>query len=290
MKAFAGPGDVSRARIMLLCAAVLWSTGGLFIKMIDLPPLAIAGWRSAIAALALFLFIRRPRMTWSIAQIGGSAAYAATVILFVVSNKLTTAANAIVLQYTAPVFVAVLGIFILKEKVRRTGWITIALTLCGMVLFFKDRIDSGGQLGNVLSVVSGLCIAFLIIALRYQKDGSPAETIWLGNIFTGIVCLPVMLSYMPGRAEFPPLIFLGIFQLGLAYYLYAHAVRHVPALEAIIIPIVEPILNPLWVFLFMGERPGLWSLAGGVVVIVSVTVYCVLTRNGGRAADDAAAN
>jgi drug/metabolite transporter (DMT)-like permease len=286
MNAFRRPGDVALARIMLLCAAVLWSTGGLLIKMIDLPPLAIAGWRSAIAALALLFLIRRPRITWSIAQIGGSVAYAATVILFVVSNKLTTAANAIILQYTAPVFVAILGIFILKEHVRRTGWITIALTLCGMVLFFKDRIDTGGQLGNVLSVVSGLCLAFLIIALRYQKDGSPAETIWLGNIVTGVVCVPVMLSCMPGRGEIPALIFLGTLQLGLAYYLYAHAIRYVPALEAIIIPIVEPILNPLWVFLFMGERPGFWSLAGGVIVVVSVTAYCVLTRNGGKPAVD----
>ncbi|TAL31141.1 MAG: EamA family transporter [Spirochaetes bacterium] len=275
---------------MLVCAAVLWSTGGIFIKMIDLHPMSIAGWRSLIAAITLLLLVGKPKITWSLPQMGGGIAYVGTVILFVISNKLTTAANAIILQYTAPIYVALLGIIILKEKVGLRGWLTMALALCGVAMFFGDKIDAGGQLGNILSVVSGLSLAFLIIALRYQKSGSPAETILVGNVITALVCLPFMGAQIPNARMAIPLVLLGTLQLGLAYYLYANAIKYVPALEAIIIPIIEPILNPLWVFIFMGERPGAWSLAGGGVVLVSVTAYCILTRVNGSPAlrDDTA--
>ena len=270
-------GDRSRAILFLLGAAVLWSTGGLLIKWVSWGPLAIAGTRSLIAALVIIAYIRRPRLTWSAAQVGGALAYACTVILFVMANKLTTAANAIVLQYTCPVYVAILAAVFLKERTSCASMLAIAGALGGMVLFFLDRLSPGGLLGNVLAIVSGVSLAFLVIFLRMQKDASPMESILLGNIITVVVCLPFMLRSAPPALSWIALILLGVFQLGISYMLYSTAIKHVAAVDAILIPVIEPLLNPLWVFLLLGETPGPWAAAGGVIVLASVTVYSVMT-------------
>jgi drug/metabolite transporter (DMT)-like permease len=219
---------------------------------------------------------------------GGAVAYAVTVILFVVSNKLTTAANAIVLQYTCPVYVAVLAGIMLGERTSLRAWIAVFFTMAGMILFFFDKLTPGGMWGNILSIISGLSLAFLVIFLRRQKNSSPVESILLGNIITVIVCVPFILkSPIPSARGIAALAILGIFQLGLSYILYAFAIKHIPALEAILIPIIEPLLNPLWVYLLIGEKPGLWALAGGAVVLVSVTAYSVIeNRINGNARRD----
>jgi len=260
-----------RAIVMAFLAGVLWSLGGLLIKQVNWNPLAIAGARSAIAALVLVAFLRRPRLTWSRAQIGGALAYAATVILFVAATKLTTAANVILLQYTAPVYAALLGAWFFKERVTWLDWLTIAVVLGGMVLFFLDRLTAGGLWGNVLALASGVSYASLIVLLRAQKDGSPMETAMLGNMLTALVGLPFMFQGAPSAAGWVSLLLLGVFQLGLPYVLYSTAIKYITALEGALVPAVEPILNPLWVFLVIGEAPGRGAFFGGAIVLAAVT-------------------
>lgn len=265
-----------KAILFLLLSAILWSSGGLFIKTVSWNPLAIAGLRSLIAMMVIVAYVRHPRFTWSVPQIGGAIAYAVTVTLFVIATKLTTAANAILLQYTAPLYVAFLGAWFLGERTRWFDWVSIMVVIGGMALFFLDRLAPGGLLGNLLAIVSGISFAFLVLFMRKQRNESPFETIILGNLFTGLFGLPFMFGSMLDVLSWVGLFFLGVIQLGLSYVLYSEAIRHVTALEAILIPGIEPILNPIWVFLILGERPGNWALIGGLIVLVSVTLRSLI--------------
>lgn len=262
-----------RAVAQLLLAALFWSLGGLLIKSVDWPPLAVAGGRGIIAAAFLLLTNRGLRFTFSRVQVLAAVAYAACTMSFVAATKLTTAANAILIQYTAPVWVALFGAWFLGEKATRFDWATIAAVLGGMALFFAEGLDFANVAGNLVAVFSGVAFAAMTLALRSQKDGSPVESIILGNLLTFLCGVPSMLtSPLPSTTGFCALAALGIFQLGCSYWLYARAIRHVSALEAVIIPVVEPILNPVWVFVFQGERPTALALVGGVVVLGAVTV------------------
>lgn len=260
----------TRAILLLIAAAVLWSSAGVLIKGVSLPALSVAGFRSAIALPVLLLFFGRRAVNFSAAQILGGVCYAATVTLFVSATKLTTSGNAILLQYTAPLYVALLSGWILHERTRWFDWAAIAAVLCGMSLFFLDRLSAGGLMGNILAVCSGFAFACLIIALRKQKDASPAGSAILGNLLTVLICLPWMVQSPPGGMDWIGLLLLGVFQIGLSYVCYSTAIRNVTAMEAILIPVLEPILNPLWALLWMGERIGPWALLGGFVVILSV--------------------
>lgn len=271
--------NISRkaAILLLILTALLWSLGGVLIKFISWHPIAIAGLRSAVAALFILIIIKKPRITWSLPQIGGALAYAITVIGFVTATKLTTAANAILLQYSAPIYVALFAGLILKEKTRPIDWVTIFIVIGGMVLFFIEGISIDNIYGNLIAVFSGLTFAALTILMRMQKEGSPLETAFLGNILTAIFGMPYL--FLPGKPDFTgwvALIVLGVFQLGLSYILYSIAIKNVTALEATIVPVIEPVLNPLWVYLFAGEIPGKWAIVGGIIVVVSVTLRCIL--------------
>ncbi len=257
-------------------AALLWSLGGLFIKSVAWNPIAIAGMRSAIAAFVMFLYKRKFEFNWSKAQIAGAIAYTSTVILFVSANKLTTAANAILLQYSAPIYVAMMGQWFLNERTTKLDWLTIGVVCGGMLLFFLDNLSAGNLWGNVLAILSGVAFASLTVLSRKQKDGSPLESLFLGNLLTACIGLPFMLQSMPDGKSWLVLILLGTVQLGLSYILYSIAIKQVTALEGILVPIIEPILNPLWVWLLLGEKPGQWALVGGTIVLVAVTARCIL--------------
>jgi drug/metabolite transporter (DMT)-like permease len=262
----------TRAVGQLLLAALCWSIGGLLIKYIPWPPLAVAGGRGLIAAIFLVLIQRGLRFTWSPLQLGAALAYALTTILLVMSTKLTTAANAILLQYTAPVWVALLSASLLGERVVRADWIAIGATFIGMALFFADSLQAKGLLGNLMGVGSGLAFASMAVLMRKQKGSSVTESIILGNLIAAVVGLPFMLDAEPLSTDgWIALVVLGTVQLGISYALYARAMHNVTALEAVLIPIIEPILNPIWVMLFIGEKPGLLSLCGGALVIAAVT-------------------
>jgi len=278
--------DISRPRavIFLVGAAVLWSLGGLLLKLVDWTPLGIAGSRSAIAALAIMIFMRRrPRLLLSPMQWVAGLAYAGTVVLFVLANRHTTAANSILLQYTAPVWVALLAPVFLDEPTRRRDWFFVLFMLIGMALFFLDRVSLRGFLGMCFALASGFCFAVMVLALREQREAA-FDCMVLGNLLAALVCLPSLFGPLPGPGDWLVLLLLGVVQLGLPYYLYALAVPRVTALEAILIPMLEPVLNPVWALLGLGERPGPWALVGGVLVLAGVAVRSVmLAREDGHA-------
>jgi drug/metabolite transporter (DMT)-like permease len=269
-------GEQYKAIGFLIVTAILWSSGGLLIKWISWNPIAIAGMRSAIAALVLLVALRRPHLTWSSAQIGGAVAYTVTVILFVLANKLTTAANAILLQYTSPIYVALFGAWFLGERATWLDWATILVVMFGMGLFFFDDLTAGGFWGNVCAISSGVTFACFVLFMRKQKSGSPLESVFLGNILTALIGFPFMFQTMPNASSWVGLLFSGVLQLGLSHVLYSVAIKHVTALEAILISVIEPILNPLWVLLVLGEAPGPWAFLGGFIVLVSVTIRYVI--------------
>jgi len=257
--------------ILLLLAALCWSLGGVLIKSIDWPPMAIAGGRSAIAIPMILLCIGRPRFTFSRAQVGGALGYAGTVVLFVFATRMTTAANAIFLQYTAPVYVALIGRWYLGERASRIDWLVIAVALAGIALFFLDRLTIAGLWGNILALGSGLAFALVALFLRKEKAGSPIASIVLGNVIVAVAGAPFMFQAPSlGEDGLWRLLLLGTVQLGLPYVFYATAIKQVSALEATLIPLLEPVLNPLWVMLALGERPGPWAIVGGLLVLSAV--------------------
>jgi drug/metabolite transporter (DMT)-like permease len=261
-----------RAAILsVAAAALLWSSGGLFIKLAPMPGMAVACGRSLIAGV-FYLVLLRPNLRaarWTTA-----AAYAGCILTFVAATKLTTAANAIFLQYTAPAYVLLLSPWILRERLRAIDLACVLLSLVGMSLFFVDKVEAGQILGNVLGIVSGVFFAFNIVLLRRDRgDALPSMT--LGNLLAAAVSLPFALRSLPAVATplgAGTLLYLGIVQLGLAYWLFARGVKLVPAAEASIICMLEPIFNPVWVLLGTGERPGPWAIAGGVVVVAAVAL------------------
>ena len=260
-----------RALLFLLLTAVLWSLGGVLIKWVNWNPVAIAGTRSLIGAALIWMVFRRElRFTWTFDLIGGAVAYAGTVVLFVIANKLTTAANAILLQYTAPIYVALFSPWFLGERADRRDWLTLLVMLCGMALFFMDELSLDGYLGNGIALVSGLCFAWLTLFLRRQKNGSALPSLLLGNLLAGVIGLPFMFQSMPDLSSGVGLLLMGVVQLGLPYILYALALRHIRAVEGILIPMIEPVLNPVWVFLMMGEQPSPLALVGGAIILGAV--------------------
>jgi len=265
--------------LLLVFAALCWSLAGVLFKHVPWPGLAAAAARGLIAAAFLLAVSwRKLRFTWSPLQLGAAIAYAACTVLFTMANKMTTAANAILLQYTAPVWIALLGAWLLHERPTRRDWTTIVVVLGGLALFFYDGIQLNNLGGILVALASGMGFAVMTILMRMQKNGSPLESIILGNLISTLVGLPSLLSAPAMPADgWVALTVLGIVQLGMAYLLYAEAIKHVTALEAVLIPVLEPILNPIWVMLTVDERPSPLALAGGVVVLGAVTLRAVLS-------------
>jgi drug/metabolite transporter (DMT)-like permease len=276
----------SRSLLFLVVAALCWSLGGLLIKTVAAtwPALAVAGGRGGIAALFLLCTNRRLRFHLSRDQLIGAIGYAACTVSFCVATTLTTAANAILLQYSSPVWVALFATWFLGERASRADWITVAVVLGGMTLFFAEGLELANLLGNSLAVFSGVAFAAMVVALRKQKDGSPVESIILGNLIAFVIGLPwiVTAPALPAGGWFA-LIVLGVVQLGVSYWLYARAIRHVKALEAALVPVIEPVLNPLWVLLAIGEKPSGLAMIGGGIVLTAVTLRAVVSIRQRRA-------
>jgi len=269
----------TRAVIFLILAVFLFSTSGLLIKLSSWNTLALNGARSLIAAAVIWIYLRHPNFTWSRVQIGGAIAYTLMVLTFVQAVRWTTAANAIFLQFTAPLWVALFGIWLLGERPRRIDWAAMIVIGFGMLLFFGGALSSTGTWGNLLAIFSGMCTALLIISLRMQKDGSPTETALLGNLITAAIGLPFLIfgDQLVNAREISIVLFLGIFQLGLPFIILTLAIKQLQAIEAMLIQTLEPILNPLWVFLFIGERPSPSALVGAAIVTTAVTLHAIAT-------------
>jgi drug/metabolite transporter (DMT)-like permease len=232
--------------------------------------LAILGGRSLVAGLTLLLWQRRIERHFSRWQIVGALAYVFTQLLFITATKLTTAANAIFLQYTAPVYVMLLGRWLLREQPRRSDWVAMAVILGGLALFFGDDLQTTGMLGNVLAIISGVLLAVVTVSMRAVPAGGQAQTFMLGTAVGALLGAPWLLAAPLDLPNLGIIAFLGVFQMGLALICYSAAARHVPALEASLILTLEPILNPLWVLLVVGETPGRWALVGAALVLAAV--------------------
>ena len=270
------PADHRRALILLVVCGLCWSTGGLLIKLVDWHPLAIWSARSAIAGATLYL-VRRPSLRGiSRAEWAAAAALAATTGLFILSNKLTTAANAILIQYSAPIWIALLGAWFLNERATRLDWLTIALVLGGITLFFFEQLTLDHVAGNLVALAAGVAFAFSAMTLRkvaLAGDSDPLRPMLLGNLLGAVIGAPFMVMHAPpDSTAWLALVGLGVVQQGAAYLCYAWAIRHATALEAMLIPVIEPVLSPVWVALAFGERPGPWALVGGVIVVGAVSL------------------
>ncbi len=275
--------------LALAATAFCWSLAGLFIKLVDWHPFAVAFGRSAIAALFLLAIVRKPRFTFSVAQWGAALGHAATMMLFIYANKTTTSANAILLQYGAPIYTGILGAFILKERPRLEHWLGFLAVAGGMTLFFVGDIGGGSFRGDLAAIISGITFALYFIFMRMQKDGSPLESNILAHLVTAAISLVVSL-FLPlpeiSIKALAAIAVLGTLQIGLAAVFFSWGIKRVSAVEGILIVGLEPVFNPLWVFLVIGERPGINALAGGVVIILAViavsTVSATRIRRDGR--------
>jgi drug/metabolite transporter (DMT)-like permease len=265
------------ARLRLLGAALLFSTGPAAIKACQLGQWQVAGFRSGTAALALFLLVpasRRlgPPRLWLV-----GFAYSGTLVCYAVANKLTTAANAIFLQSTAPFYLLVLSPLLLHEKVRRRDLLFLAAVLGGMALLIGGQDDPSAvatdpATGNLLSLISGVLWALTLLGLRWLERGGSgglgAPAVAIGNTLAFLICLPLALPLGPSRpVDWLWILYLGVVQIGLSYFLLTRAMGHVPALEASLLLMLEPVLTPLWAWLAHGERPTGWALAGGGVIL-----------------------
>lgn len=264
-----------RAVLFLVLAATLWSTGGLMIKAISWGPVAILGGRSIFSTILFLIYLRRFPIHWTRWKIVAAIAHILTAFLFVTSTKLTTAANAIFLQYTAPVYIILLGAWFLKERPSRNDWTSMAIIFAGMALFFGDKLSLSGLEGNILAVLSGFALAVMNVALRAQKDGSPAESILLGHLTTAIIGFPYVLKESWTVTNWLIILYLGVFQIGFSFVFFTSAIKHVPAIEATLISTLEPVLNPIWVFFFLGETPGRFALVGAAIVLTGVALNAI---------------
>lgn len=262
--------------LQLISAAVLWSTGGVLIKSIDWTGPAIAGGRSLIAALVLWPFLQSKKRQIELREILAALAYAFTLYLFVLANRNTTAANSIVLQYTAPLYVALFSGIALQEPVGKRDWGFIAAALGGMLLFFCDQLSPEGWLGNVYAVVSGVCFGAMIVLMRMLKDADPLRAIVFGNLLVFLIATPSLPDYIPSLRGCGLLLVLGTFQIALPYLLFSRAIQAVRAIDGVLITTLEPILNPLWALLILGEQPGMWASIGSMIVIGSVAARAIV--------------
>jgi drug/metabolite transporter (DMT)-like permease len=252
-------------------AALLWSTGGIGIKALHEPPLVIAWYRSAFAAGALILLFRPRVWRWTAPFLIGLVSYAACLTTFVLATKWTSAANAIFIQYAGVVWVLLASPLVLREPLQRRDAAAVAVAFVGMALFFVGRFETRGFRGELMALASSLFFAMLVLALRRERGSAAEAVVTWGNVLAALCLLP----FVAGNLAVPPrsaavLAFLGVIQIGGAYALFVSGLKHVTATEASLMGMLEPIANPIWVFLFLGERPTAYSIAGGAIVLGAI--------------------
>lgn len=264
---------------MALCAG-LWSIAGIFIKLIDWNPFAIAGWRSLLAAGVVLVYMRAAgqRLRVSRKALAGMAFMSGTFLAFVTANKLTAAANAIVLQYSAPIFILLYEALVRKKPMAVRDYAAVACTFGGVAVFFLGSLSGGSLTGNLLGVLAGVLMAGIFLSMEGMAPEEKMSGILLGHLLTAAVGISA--GFLdPGPVtprSVAAILILGILQLGIPYVLMGLATDYCPPLACCLIGALEPLLNPVWVFLFDGERPGAAALVGGVIVIASVTAHSVL--------------
>lgn len=273
---------------LVVAAALLWSTGGLFIKWTQLSAFELSFGRSLLAAVTVAIFTYREGFRLNRLTVLTSLLYAALLLLFVVATKLTTAANAIFLQYTAPIYVLLLEPLFYKEKFRTTDLVTVLACIAGMSLFFVGKLRPQDVEGNIAALASGVCFAFYVLLLRHPQSQrvNRASSVIYGNLLLVLITAPAGLAALSKFSwqDGVSVVYLGVIQIGLAYTFFTLGMaRGVRSLDAGIVGYIEPVLNPVWVFLFLGERPSTWAIAGGAIIIAAVVAHTILGARRSRA-------
>jgi drug/metabolite transporter (DMT)-like permease len=259
-----------RGILLVAGAALLWSTGGLGIKFLSEPPLKIAFYRSATAALALFVLFRPRLWRWTPAFLIGIASYAACLTTFVLATKWTSAANAIFLQYCGVIWVMLLSPLVLREPFQRRDAAAVGAAFSGMLLFV-GRFESRGFAGEAAALASSVFFASLVLALRRERGAVAEAVVTYGNVLAAVVLFPFVRGELAvGFPSAAVLTFLGVVQIGVAYALFVAGLKHVTATQAALVGMLEPVSNPIWVFLFLGETPSPFSIAGGAIVLGAI--------------------
>ena len=275
-------------RLQILTAALLFSTGGAAIKYCSLTSWQVASFRSGIAAVTVFLLMPASRRFWHPRALAVGAAYAATMILFVTGNKQTTAANTIFLQSTAPLYMLLLSPWLLRESIHPRDVGFMALLAVGMGALFLGTTSPTATapnppMGNLLAALSGVTWALTIVGLRWmgrsQGENAPSagSAVVAGNVIAFVTCLPWALPVGGGRpSDGLTLVYLGVFQIGLAYLSLTAGVRKVKALDVVLLLLLEPVLNPLWAWIVQGEAPSGWSFVGGAVILAGTLAKALI--------------
>ena len=274
----------NRAMLLMVITAAMWSLGGIFIKLISWSPFLIAGIRSGISGsiMAMYMAATHTRFKLNKYSVLAGVGLAFSATLFTIANKLTTAANAIVLQYTAPIFILIISALFFKQKMQKQDVLVVCITMGGMVLFFLDQLSPGNMLGNVFGILAGIFLAqmFVMVGRGGDDDATRMSGIMIAHVLTLLIGLPIGIPQTTEIAaiEIVYVIILGVFQLGIPYVLYGIASRDCPPLACSLIGMLEPLLNPVWVAIFIGEIPGPFALVGAVIIIATVSWWCVKNR------------
>lgn len=263
--------------IAVVIAALLWSTGGLFIKLISLNSIQLSFFRSFFAGLVILLLFRGKALKFNGWSLMTGLFYAGVLVFFVMATKLTTAANAIFLQYTAPIYVLILEPLLLKTKFERINLITIVFCFIGMALFFVGKLSPGDIEGNSFALISGLCLTGMFLGMRKSGEDYKWSTIFWGNFFVALFCAYSLID-MPALStnDFLMVGYLGIFQIGIAYVIFSYGINKVEAIEASLLAMIEPVLNPVWVLIGYGESPSIYAVAGGVIIVLAIALRTLM--------------
>lgn len=262
-------------------AALLWSSSGLFIKALPQGASEIVFARSAVAAAVLVLVLRLRGVRWFRADpltLAAAAVYAGLLACFVAGTKLTTAANAIFLQFTAPIYLVFLEPWVFRRRIAARDAIAVILCLAGISCFFVGRLEAGRLAGNLLGLASGVCLAVFSLLLKLKRERAPGVdpigAVVMGNLLVALLFAPLALPDLrPTLPQAVALLYLGAFQIATAYLLFNAGMRHLSATAALVVGTLEAVLNPVWVFLGVGERPSAWALSGGAVVVAVIAWY-----------------
>ena len=260
-----------RARLCLLFAAVLWSLAGIFIKFLSLPPLTIVFYRSLFAALFFAFFVRRSIAVPRVALLVSALAYTAAISAFVSANKITTAANAIALQYTAPMFVFMIVHFLFGEKITGASWISLVSGMLGIAVICAGSAGQPDAAGVMIALLSGLLFSIYMVSLRFLKEFNPGTLTFLNNLVCCLILLPLVGSELSlSLKEGWIVAVMGVVQLGIPYWLFSKGLEQISVQEASLIVLIEPVLNPIWVALIVGELPSGATLVGGLCIVGSL--------------------
>jgi drug/metabolite transporter (DMT)-like permease len=263
--------DLRRARLFLLLAALLWSLAGVFIKFLSLPPLTIVFYRSLFAALFFAFLIRRSRGIPGRALLASMLSYTAAISAFVSANKITTAANAIALQYTAPIFVFVIVHVFFREKIDGVSWISLGVGMLGIVVICAGSAGQPDAAGVMIALLSGLLFSGYMVSQRFLTTVNPGTLVFLNNLACCLMLLPFVRSELAlSFSEGWIVAVMGIVQLGVPYWLFSKGLEKIPVQEASLIVLIEPVLNPIWVALVVGEFPSRATLIGGGLILASL--------------------